>query len=51
MSKGCLTKRKMQEPRISWQVAAKTKDKESRAVAEVAKVVVKLGLMNATRSR
>jgi hypothetical protein len=35
MSNGCLTKRKMQEPRTSWQVVAKTKDSESRAVPVV----------------
>ena len=40
-SKGCLTKRKMQEPRTSWAVVAKTKDSDSKAVPAVASVVVK----------
>ncbi len=40
-SKGCLTNRKMQEPRTSWAVVAKTKDNDSKAVPAVASVVVK----------
>jgi hypothetical protein len=35
MSNGCLTNRKMQEPRTSWQVVAKTNDSDSRAVPVV----------------
>ena len=40
-SNGCLTNRKMQEPRTSWAVVAKTKDSDSRAVPAVASVVVR----------
>jgi len=47
-SKGCLTKRKMQEPSTSWAVVAKTKDSESKAVPAVAKVVVNDLLRKAT---
>jgi hypothetical protein len=40
-SKGCLTKRKMQDPRTSAAVAEKTKESDRRAVPAVARVVVK----------
>lgn len=48
MSKGCLTNRKMQEPRISWQVTEKTKESDRRAVPAVARVVTKEVLRKAT---
>lgn len=47
-SKGCLTNRKMQEPRTSWAVVAKTKDSDSKAVPVVARVVVKEVFKKAT---
>lgn len=45
---GCFTKRKMHEPRTSWQVVAKTNDNESKAVAEVVRVPTKLWFTKAT---
>jgi hypothetical protein len=47
-SYGCLMKRKMQEPRNSWVVTAKTKERERRVVPAVARVVTKLVSWNAT---
>ena len=47
-SYGCLTKRKMQEPRNSWVVTAKTKERERRVVPAVARVVTKLVSWKAT---
>jgi hypothetical protein len=47
-SNGCLTKRKIQEARNSWVVAAKTNDRESRVVPAVASVVTKLVSWKAT---
>jgi hypothetical protein len=45
---GCETDRKMDEPKISWAVTAKTNERERRAVAPAARVVPNPLLRNAT---
>src|SRR6187431_2364774 len=50
-SYGCLTKRKMQEPRNSWVVTAKTKDSERSVVPAVVRVAMKLLWKTATVTR
>ena len=47
-SYGCLTNRKMQDPKNSWVVTAKTNDSDRRAVPAVASVVMKLLWKKAT---
>src|SRR3712207_2035691 len=49
-SYGCFTNRKMHDPRISWAVVAKTKDKDSNAAPAVARVVDRFELRKATAS-
>lgn len=50
-SNGCLTNRKMHDPRNSWAVTEKTNERDSSVVPVVVNVVTKLGLKNATKNQ
>lgn len=50
-SKGCFTKRKIQEPRTSCVLVAKTNDSDNSVVPAVTRVVVEFGLKYPTRHK